>query len=286
MSPDNPYRAVVAGYVELLQSGRRLPLGAPPSYPVPATDAERVLLFSPHPDDECLIAGLPLRLQRQCGMAVINVAVTLGSRRERQAERWHELAQACRYLGFALQATAPHGLERIHPTARRKAPQHWQQAVAVIAAIIAEQQPLMIVLPHAQDWNLTHIGTHWLVRDALRRQPPGFVCWLLETEYWTAMAAPNLMVESSVTDVAELMAALSCHRGEVLRNPYHLRLPAWLIDNVRRGSELVQGQGAAAPEITFATLYRLRRWRAGRGRAVAAGGRVLTATDDPLALFR
>ena len=47
------------------------------------------------------------------------------------------------------------------------------------------------------------------------------------------------------------------------RNPYHLLVPAWMQDNVRRGGELVGGQGGAAPDFTFCTLYRLRRWRDG-----------------------
>ena len=77
------------------------------------------------------------------------------------------------------------------------------------------------------------------------------------------MASPNLMVESTPDDVAEMMTALSFHVGEVERNPYHLLLPAWMQDNVRRGGELVGGQGGAAPDFSFCTLYRLREWRDG-----------------------
>ena len=91
------------------------------------------------------------------------------------------------------------------------------------------------------------------------------------------MASPNLMVESTPTTSAEMMTALSFHVGEVQRNPYHLLLPAWMQDNVRRGGELVGGQGGAAPDFSFCTLYRLREWRDGalhlhvRGRPDAAG---------------
>jgi hypothetical protein len=34
-------------------------------------------------------------------------------------------------------------------------------------------------------------------------------------------------------------------------------------DNVRRGGELVGGQGESAPDYSFATLYRLRHWKNG-----------------------
>jgi hypothetical protein len=93
------------------------------------------------------------------------------------------------------------------------------------------------------------------------------------------------MVESSAADVADLVAALSLHVGEVARNAYHLRLPAWMMDNVRRGAELVGGQGGAAPRFAFATLYRLSRWANGRLHPVLEQGRVLSNKDDLSELF-
>jgi hypothetical protein len=117
--------------------------------------------------------------------------------------------------------------------------------------------------------------------DALARQSADFACQVIETEYWAAMSTPNLMVESSVDDVADLVAATAFHAGEVERNPYHLGLPAWMQDNVRRGGEIVGGQGGAAPDFTFATLYRARRWQGGKLQPAWEGGRVLTAKEDP-----
>ena len=113
--------------------------------------------------------------------------------------------------------------------------------------------------------------------DALARQPSPFSCTVVETEFWGAMASPNLTVESSPEDVAEMMTALSFHVGEVERNPYHLLLPAWMQDNVRRGGELVGGQGGPAPDFSFCTLYRLREWRDGALQLTYAGGRNLPA---------
>jgi hypothetical protein len=100
------------------------------------------------------------------------------------------------------------------------------------------------------------------------------------------MDAPNLMVESSPAEVADLVAALSFHVGEVARNPYHLRLPAWMIDNVRRGAELFGCQGGTAPGFTFATLYRLRLWENGHFCKIFEGGRVLSSEDNMSELFQ
>jgi N-acetylglucosamine malate deacetylase 1 len=277
-----PYHRFVSELARLVRDGKSHPLGGftPASRPAVAPDAPRALIFSPHPDDECIIGGLALRLQREAGMRVINVAVTQGSRKDRQAARWDELTAACDYLGFGLVQTVPGGLERINVKAREQDPSGWQASVQVIARILEEQRPAVVFFPHDTDWNSTHIGTHYLLIDALARQAPDFRCRVVETEFWGAMASPNLMVESSVDDLADMITALSFHVGEVQRNPYHLLVPAWMQDNVRRGGELVGGQGGAAPDFSFSTLYRLRDWKDGGLQHVYENGRNLAAGDS------
>lgn len=275
----NPYQRLVSELDRLVREGKQYPLGgftAPPR-PVLSPDAPRVLIFSPHPDDECIIGGLAVRLMREAGMRVLNVAVTQGSRPGRQAERWQELQAACDYLGFDLIGTAPGGLEKINVATRSQDPAHWQRSVDPIAAILREQQPAVVFFPHDTDWNSTHVGTHHLLMDALGRQPADFSTVVVETEFWGAMASPNLMVESSVDDVSQMITALSFHAGEVRRNPYHLLVPPWMQDNVRRGGELVGGQGGAAPDFSFCTLYRLRRWSSGQLQPIYEGGRSVPA---------
>ena len=283
----NPYHRYVAELARLVKDGRRFQLGG---FPVAARtsiapDAPRALIFSPHPDDECIIGGLALRLMREAGMRVVNVAVTQGSNKARQPGRLEELRAACEYLGFDLVATAPGGLENINIKARTGDSSAWRTSVDVIAAIIADRRPAVVFFPHDSDWNSTHIGTHHLIVDALACQALDFSCHVVETEFWGAMATPNLMVESSVTDLADMMTALSFHAGEVQRNPYHLLVPAWMQDNVRRGGELVGGQGGAAPDFVFCTLYRLRRWIEGRLQTTYAGGRSLAADTNAATLF-
>jgi N-acetylglucosamine malate deacetylase 1 len=274
------YHDFVSSLARLVRDGKSLPLGgfAPlPRAPIPA-DAPRALIFSPHPDDECIIGAFALRLQREAGMRVVNVAVTQGSSKARQGERWAELAAACEYLGFELIGTVPDGLEKINVRTRSADPAHWRAAVDVVAAILEVQQPAVVCFPHEADWNSTHIGTHHLLVDALARQSSAFTCHVVETEFWGPMATPNLMVESTEADVGDMMTALSFHVGEVRRNPYHLLVPAWMQDNVRRGGELVGGQGGAAPDFAFCTLYRLRLWAAGGLHLTYEGGRNVPAT--------
>src|SRR5262249_326304 len=152
---------------------------------------------------------------------------------------------------------------KIYTKTRAGEPAHWADAVKVIATSLATHQPRVIFFPHEQDWNSTHVGTHFLVMGALKTLPNSFQTVLVETEFWGHMPSPNLLVELGAEDVADLLGALSFHVEEVKQNPYPLRMPAWLRDNVRRGAELVGGQGGAAPDFLFATLYRARCWKNG-----------------------
>ncbi|HXJ73363.1 MAG TPA: PIG-L family deacetylase, partial [Candidatus Dormibacteraeota bacterium] len=95
----NPYEAFVSELSRIMEQAQSFQLGGfpvaepPPSARPPSTGSAsapqaRALIFSPHPDDEVIIGGLPLRLLRERGWAVFNVAVTLGSNPARQAARW------------------------------------------------------------------------------------------------------------------------------------------------------------------------------------------------------
>src|ERR1043165_5027041 len=160
----NPYHTFVTRFTKAIDSGKTLPLGGFPPVPKPslAASAPKALFFSPHPDDECISGGIALRLLREAEMNVLNVAVTQGSKRERQAERLRELKGACDFIGFGLITLGPNGLERINPTTRTEDPTHWSASVKTIIKVIEEHRPRVIMFPHEHDWNSTHIGTHFL----------------------------------------------------------------------------------------------------------------------------
>lgn len=222
-----------------------------------------VLLFAPHPDDECIVGALPLRLQREAGATVHVAPVTFGSNPERRAARRAELAAACAALGFIIADLAAQGFSGV--TAETKTSQHilWDGMVGKTAQCIQRLQPQIICLPHRADAHPTHIGTHHLVMAALARLPTDFTTLLAFTEFWHPQADANLMAVSAPDDVTQLVTALLCHAGEIARNPYHRTLPAWMIDNARRGAETIGGFGEKGTGLGFATLYRFGRWRQG-----------------------
>jgi hypothetical protein len=284
----NPYQQFVSQFADAIQEAKSYPLGGfqPAVKSVLPSNAPKALFFAPHPDDECISGGIALRLMREAQMNVLNVAVTQGSKKERQAERLHELEGACKYLGFGLVTTGPNGLEKINPNTRAQDPARWSVCLNTIIENLEQHRPRVIIFPHEHDWNSTHIGTYFLVMDALKQMPADFDPFLIETEFWGQMTDPNLMVEISAPDLADMITALSFHVGEVQRNPYQLLLPAWMLDNVRRGTELVGGQGGVAPDFTFAALNRLRRWRGGKVEKLFDGGKHISCRTNIGDLFK
>lgn len=278
----NPYLK----FVESIQVGVESAKGLSVEGKTPVVESEdKVLLFSPHPDDECITGLLPLRLMREAGMQIINVPVTFGSNIERQSGRAEELKNACAYLGWSV-------YQRLEATALRPAGFFQTLEKSDVIEILKTIRPRIVFMPHSKDWNSRHISAHFLVIEALKEMPDDFSCTVIETEFWGAMDDPNLMVEGDAQTVADLVAALSLHVGEVARNPYHLSLPAWMQDNVRRGGELVGGQGGAVPDFTFATLYRLSKWENGKKYVPSCNefqgletGRMLSMNDNLKEMF-
>ncbi len=275
----------VQANVKVMDSGKAIGLG-PSAKPLAAPVVKaserppvKVVMCSPHPDDEALIGALPLRLGRECGARVTNCAITLGSDPGQHARRLRELKASCAALGFDLAIANPSwGFDHVNLDNRKDHPAEWAAKVRVLSEALEKERPDAIFAPHAEDFNTTHIGTHFLVVDAvgdyLERTGRGPLA-LFETEFWHQNSRPNLMLGVSPEDEAILIMAAAEHGEEVRRNPYHLRHPGRMIENVRLGAEVVGGQGGAAPDFPFAELYRLV-FMAGRNLVLPRpGGRVI-----------
>lgn len=220
-----------------------------------------------------------MRLHQETGARVVDCAITLGSNVEQRARRLHELESACSVLGFELIVPfSPSGFDNINPTSREKNPDEWGKKVQALRQIFDREQPDVVFAPHAEDVNTTHVGTHYLVVEALGWHLAGSgrgPLPLVETEFWHEMAEPNLMLGVTPETVALQLMATAEHGGEVTRNPYHLLQPCRLMNNVRRGSEVIGGQGAAACNFKFAELYRVNFMQGRRLVAPRPGGRIV-----------
>ena len=289
--PETPefraWQRYVQGYAELFsgETSPTFPSAVPGALPVDAPP--RVVLCSPHPDDELLTGLLPLRLKEDAGAVVTDIAVTLGSNPARRQERLAELHRACAVVGFGVRlAKEPEGFSDVSAMARGLDPAGWQAKVEGVAAHLAELQPDLLLFPHVQDSHPTHIGTHFLALAAALRysRDNGATVLIAETGYWQPHPAPNLLVGATAEQVALLITALAEHRGEMARSPYHRALPPRMIDTVRRSNELVQGYGSAATGMLFGEDYRLGVIR--QGGLAFGHGALVVAPGEPLTMAR
>lgn len=274
--------------IEIIDSGKKIPLGpsaVAPQAPWPPVrpDGPRVVYCAPHPDDESLSGGLALRLRAECGARVTNVAITLGSDQSQWARRVREIESACPALGFGLVIPRrPAAFQGVNEQTRAQHPDEWRAKVDTLREIFDREQPDVVFAPHAQDFNSSHVGTHHLVVDALGvhlEHRGGGPLILVETEIWHQIERPNLMVGLTPELVAAQLVAIAEHGDEMRRNPYHLLHVCRLMDNVRRGSEVVGGQGAAAQAFPLAEIYNVA-FVSAKGRVPAqAGGRMITPTQ-------
>lgn len=231
----------MADIMQQYQAILKGPFILPENLPDPGTlpdNGPRVLLIAPHPDDECITGALALRLRLRSHAQVRALAVTLGSRMDRRDARKAEFEAACSTLGFQ-PAIAP------------------SPGSFCIQNSITSFRPHWILYPHANDAHPTHGAVHHSVVEALRHVDFS-IPHRVETEYWHPHRQPNFLVESPPEEVALLLKALCCHKGEIARNPYHRTLPAWMIDNARRASERIRPFGSSAPTPRFATCYHYR----------------------------
>lgn len=106
-------------------------------------------------------------------------------------ERWRELEACCRFIGFELLPAAPGGPGRVSLRARAADAVGWARRVDAVAALVVEQAPRAILLPHADDGHTTHVGVHQLMLDALQTLPPSFQTYAVETELWRAARSPT-----------------------------------------------------------------------------------------------
>ena len=285
------WQTYVEQYQELYESGLHVPEipdHTPESQTLPMhAGRHEIIICAPHPDDETLNGALPLRLKRK-DTRILNLAMTLGSNPIRQEERKVELAAACRVLGFDCQLVQePLGFTNLARDGEENTVAVRQQHIDILVRHFNRELPALILFPHARDGHPVHREVHRLVLAAARHhtQSENRQVLLAETEFWYPMEEPNLLLGVTPETIARLIVGLLCHRGEIARNPYHLSMPARLMDNVRRGRESMRFQEQELPS-PFAEIYRLSRLDHGRLQKIKGGTAVTIPPEDDLTLNR
>lgn len=179
----------------------RLVLGRLPTH-APAPDGGPVLVIAPHPDDESLgCGGLVARLTGGESPAPVTVViVTDGARANRRAMvqaqeagvdlpavRRTEALEACSRLGVEPGSVRFLDLPDGGVGAAR------ERAVALVADLLEELQPAVVVHPHEADAHPDHAAVGWATFEAARRRGRpvslyGYQVWLWHCWPWTGQA--------------------------------------------------------------------------------------------------
>jgi LmbE family N-acetylglucosaminyl deacetylase len=214
---------------------------------------ERILILAPHPDDECLMSGFAVRAAETFQTKVAVIPFSYGSKIERRTERKVELARALSALEFELVETR--GVPGSSGVLTRDE----------LHSALKKFQPDVVISTHPDDGHPVHMHSAELAKQVLQdyaNASKQSIRWL-QSEFWQSMQKPNLLIPLSSKHLAKMGSALLAHVGEISRNPYHLTLPAWAMEQVRRGSEMqvdesgMRVSGSAKAKFVFGQLYRM-----------------------------
>lgn len=129
--------------------------------PIPE-ESQRILVFSPHPDDETIAAGGYLNMADQAGALVHVVLVTDGNKHGLEKQRYQEFHKATACLGIDQQQLEfwgyPDGaLNKSGKSLNRK-----------IRQAIVDFKPAIILYPHPRDHHADHAKLGSVVEKELR----------------------------------------------------------------------------------------------------------------------
>lgn len=234
-----------------------------------------MLHVSPHPDDESIGAPATLLALRDAGWRIVNVACSLGAPEE-QARREAELREACRRSGFLLevvdQARGVDGLRNMRSADAEPI------LTSAVRAALDRYRPDLVVAPSPHDRHPGHevVGRAVVAALAQSTEAPPLWLWGL----WADLPLPTLAVSFGADRLAEIVAMLEAHSGELGRNDYRRLVRGRAEMNASLGPERVFGFGASANEAPYLELLtEVTRggdcWRLGHPRwldpAVALG---------------
>jgi LmbE family N-acetylglucosaminyl deacetylase len=228
---------------------------------------QRVLILSPHPDDEVIGCGGLISKVKDAGGQVFVNYVTLGDTRDRTERGWStaderiaEIQEVAGLLGFDKWDIALPGAR--HHLRLDAMAQHDLIAVLEHASTLSLQavEPTVVLLPSPVSYNQDHRAVAEAAITALRpvgaaSHAPVEVVAIFEevADQWTPQSdvAPNLFVELQQHHLDAKLNAMRAYASQVRPHPHTRSLEALQTMAVVRGAH--SGLG-------YAEAYRCMRW--------------------------
>jgi LmbE family N-acetylglucosaminyl deacetylase len=141
------------------------------------TQARKILVVAPHPDDESLGCGGLISLSAQIGSSFFIVFVTDGAASHPNSTAWPPARLAAQREHEACHALACLGLENAPrlflrlPDTNMPAPEEaaWQAAAAALRDVLQRFAPDLAILPWRRDPHCDHRGSWLLAQHALQQ---------------------------------------------------------------------------------------------------------------------
>lgn len=198
----------------------------------------RVLVLSPHPDDDMLGCGGTLRLHVNAGSTITTLYLTNGKNESRVAEA----ASANKILGIKDFRFWDYGDNRL-PVDKK--------TIAALIELISEVRPETIFVPSFFDSNNDHIKTAEILAHAVDKTK--FTGRIMSYEIWQPLFANRLVKIDEVVKTKK--RAIACHSSQLRDRPY---MDALLGLNQYRGGMFNTGHYAEAFFSCKKELYIIR----------------------------
>jgi len=182
----------------------------------------KVLVFSPHPDDEVIGCGGAILAHRERGDVVTVAYLTSGengslkySQKNLIEVREKEAQASAKILGVdkTLFLHLPDGFIEYNA-----------DNLTALTKLIRSEQPQLIYFPHSQDGHVDHQVAHLLIKEAAGRASgdsfaeSGMTPWSVDTllgyEVWTPIQEPQYSVDISA-QMERKLAALRQHKSQL-----------------------------------------------------------------------
>ena len=202
----------------------------------------RILVLSPHPDDESIGCGGSICQHADAGHRIVSVFLTsgeLGLKKLSREAAWQireaEAHAAAKILGIA----ETHFLRQPDWTLADAV----EPATTALGPIVSSERPELIYVPHSAEWHPDHKAAGVVVRHALSLA--GLAPEVRAYEVWTPLAQYDLVVDITALMPRKLQA-IRAHASQ-----FHE------IDYARAAEGLNAYRGAIASRTLFAEVFSL-----------------------------
>ena len=212
----------------------------------------RLLIISPHPDDEAICCGGLIMKAKKIGAKVFVLYMSTGESRQfsngetKENDRIEEAYKASEYGNFEMQLSFPGTSTKLDTIPQK-------ELIEVIENVVQDFKPTIVVIPYQNSYSQDHKAIAAASISALRSMPnnlhyqPKMILELEEATRWPIDSNPNFYVD--ISDVMEEKINLyKCHKTQFVEDPHPRSY-----ENLRR----LAGLRGAEIDVKYAEAYKL-----------------------------